>query len=275
MYAFLITLREGLEAALILGIVLACLARTGRRQAAPVWIGALAAVAVAAAAGAAMSATAARMAGAPLVAFEAGALLLAAAVLTYMLFWVRRQAKGMRAELASQVEAALRSGSLALAGLSFALLVREGVEVALFLQAGSATAPSPAAYRWQAIAGLGTAAAAGYAVYRGAFRLPLRAFFHATGVVLALFAAGMIANGFKKLHEIDLVPPLIGPVWDTGPVLPDSSPVGRFLGSLLGYDATPSLVQVVAYFGYLAAVLPVLGRFAGGTASAPPRDRSL
>lgn len=277
MYVFLITLREGLEAALVIGLVVACLVRIGHaRQARQVWSGALAALGVTVAVGAAVSFMAARLNWYGLHVFEGGTLVLAAGVLTLVTFWMRKQAGDMKADLQARVEASVRRGSLpALAVLSFVLLVREGIELVLFLQAGSVLATSPGALWSGVTGGLALAAVLGYMAYKGSGRLSLRAFFDWTGVVLLVFAAGMIANGLGEWHEISLVPPVVEVVWNTQAVLPDSSTLGRFLGTLIGYDATPSLVQVVAYFSYLIGVLLLYRRHATRPASHPPGNQAV
>lgn len=277
MYAFLIALREGLEAALVIGLILAGLERMGRsRQAGLVWAGALAALAVTAAVGVAVTFTAARLGWFSLHVFEVSTLFLAAGVLTFVIFWMRKQSRDVKAGLQAQVEASVRQGSpLALAGLSFLVLVREGIELVLFLQAG-ALSPTTSGGLWPGVtAGLALAAVIGYVAYRGSGRLPLRAFFQWTGALLLLFAAGMIARAFGELHEIGLVPPVIQAVWNTQGVLSDSSTLGIFLGTLFGYDPTPSLVQVVAYFGYWIGVLLLYRNYASRLNSPPPRNQPV
>lgn len=253
MYAFLITFREGLEAALIVGIVLAYLARTGnRRYVGHVWAGAVAAVVATVAAGGLLALTARQLSGVALTVFEGAAMLLAAAVLTYVIVWMKRQAWRIRERLQGEVDHALRSGSrLALASLSFMVIIREGIETVLFLQAGAATAADPALYWGAAGAGLAAAALLGVVTYSGSARLPLRTFFNVTGVLLIFFAAGMIANGFRELQEVRIVPPVVEHIWDTYWLVPDTSLLGRFMSALLGYDSSPSLLQALSFFGYL------------------------
>lgn len=192
-------------------------------------------------------------------------MLLAAAVLTYVIIWMKRQAWNIRERLHGQVETALKSGSrLALAALSFTVIVREGIETVLFLQAGAATAlaaPSSVHWYWAgAAAGLLAAVLLGVLAYSGSARLPLRAFFNVTGVLLIFFAAGMIANGLHALQEVGLVPPLVEHVWDTNWLVSDYSFAGQLLAALLGYDAKPSLVQALSFFGYLAVGLALFLR---------------
>lgn len=259
MYAFLITLREGLEAALILGIILAYLARTGnRRQSLPVWLGACLALLASAVAGGALFLTRMRLGGMALELFEGVAMLLAAAVLTYVIVWMKRQSRHSSSQIQAQVDAALRRGSpAALTALSFIILVREGVETVLFLGAGAGTslASGTGGYWTAALAGLLVSILLGALAYRGSLRLPLRAFFGATGVLLILFAAGMVANGLKELEELQIVSPLVTGIWDTYGLIPDTSTMGTLLSTLFGYDSSPSLTRALSFFGYVGVGL--------------------
>jgi high-affinity iron transporter len=174
-------------------------------------------------------------------------------MLTYMILWMQRQARTLKADLHGRMESALGSGSgLAIATLAFTVVVREGLETVIFLAAGAGTADSPGAYLAGALIGLAAATLLGYLLYRGTLRINLRLFFTATGWLLIIFAAGMIANGCKELHEAGVLPRVVSHVWDTYRLLPDTTAFGRFMGALFGYDAAPSLTQVVGYFGYLA-----------------------
>lgn len=250
-YSFLITLREGLEASLVVGIMLAYLAKTGRRSGfGPVLWGAGSALVASLLGGWLLQALTGGLTGAAMEIFEGGMMLAAAALLTWMILWMQRQARSLRAEIQGRLESA--DGSyLALAGVAFTVVIREGLETVLFLLAGASRTDSVAAYGLGALAGGLVAVVLGYLLYRGGIRLDLRRFFTLTGWLLIFFAAGMIANGFKELHEAQVVPRVVGHVWDTYDLLPDNSQVGRLLAALLGYDASPSLVQVAGYLGYL------------------------
>ncbi|HXF81906.1 MAG TPA: iron uptake transporter permease EfeU [bacterium] len=253
--SFLITLREGLEAALILGIILAYLSRTGNRdRAGSVWAGTAAAVLLSLGAGGMVFLTAGSIEGRAEEIFEGVAMFTAAAVLTYMIFWMRRQAINIRAHLQAQVHTALESGSaLALGLLAFVAVGREGIETALFMFAAARTTSS---YETTVGGLLGLAAAAllGYLLYRGTYRLNLRAFFNVTSILLLLFAAGLLAHGFHEFHEAAIIPPVIEHVWDINPILNENSTLGSFLKALFGYNGNPSLVEVLAWAGYLALV---------------------
>src|SRR5581483_8672761 len=197
-----VVLREGFEASLIVGIVLAYLGRTGRRDAfRPVWIGAFAAFLISAAAAGLLFAIGAELKGTSEKIFEGTAMLVAAGLLTWMIFWMRRQARSIRRELEEQVASALASGSaFGLALVAFVGVLREGVETALFLF-GSFEGANRLTSSIGAAAGFAGAIAAGYLFYRGSERLDLRRFFSATSALLLVFAAYLLANGLHELSE--------------------------------------------------------------------------
>lgn len=253
--SLLITLREGLEAALIIGIILAYLARTGNRdKAGTVWLGTLAAVVLSGLAGATIFLTAGSFEGRTEQLFEGTAMFTAVAVLTYMIFWMRKQAINIRAHLQAQVNTALLSGSrLALGLLAFVAVGREGIETALFMFAATKAA-SPFAATVGGLLGLGAAVILGYLLYRGTYRLNLRAFFNVTSVLLLLFAAGLLAHGIHEFHEAAVIPTVIDHVWDINPILDEKSTLGSFLKALFGYNGNPSLVEVFAWVSYLVLV---------------------
>ncbi len=210
----LITFREGLEAALIIAIVLAYVrqiqASGAGRQ---VWLGVVAAVAASAVAGGVLILTGRELEGSAEALFEIAVMLAAAGILTYMMVWMQRQAASQGVRLRRDVDAAVAVGGGALFWLAFFAVVREGFETALFLL----TAPGetrPLQVLAGGIAGLGLAAAVGYAVYRGGRRLPLRTFFTATNVVLAGFAVYLVWSAVGELGEIvgGEVFELLGPV---------------------------------------------------------------
>jgi high-affinity iron transporter len=269
--AFLITLREGLEAALIVGIVAAYLVRVGRSDALPkVWFGVLSAVGLSVVAGVAVVATIGRL---PLVVQETAegvAAVLAVVVLTWMLFWMRRQGRAMKGDLEKGVDLALASGSvLALAGLAFVSVAREGLETVLFMSAvvsATSVGPGPAI---GAIAGLGLAVAIGWAFFVAGIRIDLRRFFSITGVLLIFVAAGLCAFAVHEFGEAGLIENS-GAVFNLGAILPETSPLGAVLAGLFGYRAAPTPLELLAYFGYLA---PVLLLFVAGDRQ-PVRPRS-
>jgi high-affinity iron transporter len=202
-----VILREGFEASLVVGIVLAFLNRTGRREAfRPVWIGTLAALILSAGVAALLFAIGAELEGRSEAVFEGTAMLVAAGLLTWMIFWMRRQARTIRHELETQVEHALASGSaFALALVAFVGVLREGVETALFLY-GTVSGTNALVATTSASIGLAGAIALGYVFYRGASRLDLRRFFTITSALLLVFAGWLLARGLHELSEGGILP---------------------------------------------------------------------
>ncbi|MDO8567134.1 MAG: iron uptake transporter permease EfeU [Dehalococcoidales bacterium] len=264
--AFLITLREGLEAALVIGIILAYLGRTGNRQAfRPVWLGTSLGMAASVIAGGAIYLLAGEFSGRAEMVFEGVTLLVAAGVLTWMIFWMRNQAVNIKDHLHAQIQSALTSGSsLGLVTLAFVVVVREGIEASLFLFAATRVPESPVLFTAGGLMGLAGAALIGYTIYKGTSRLNLRTFFNVTSIVLIVFAAGLLAHGFGEFHEAGIIPPVVEHVWDTNHILVQDSTPGRFLATIIGYEASPSLVQAAAYFAYLVVAMSIYFRAQGG-----------
>jgi high-affinity iron transporter len=253
---FVLMLREGLEAALIVGIIAAYLVRIGRRDALPpVLAGVLAAVGLAIAGGVLVVTTVGRL---PLVvqeSFEGGAGLLAVAVLTWMLFWMRRQGRAIKGELETGVASALASGSIwALVGLAFVAVIREGFETVLFLLAIGSSAGASATTVLGGLLGLATAIAIGYAIFAAGVRIDLRAFFTVTGSVLIFVSAGLMAFAVHEFGEAGLITNS-GQLFDLNGVLPASSPLGTLLAGLFGYRAAPTPLEALAWLAYLVPVL--------------------
>lgn len=256
-FSMLITLREGLEVALIMGIIMAYLIKTGNRESGrSLWAGALAAITLSLAAGVGVFVLSFRMTWEAFVVFEGSAMFLAAAVLTYMTFWMKRQAVNIKDNLHHQVDLALKAGSgLPLAFLGFIATLREGVETVLFLSAGTVIGGSMTAYWAGAAFGLSIAASLGYLIYRGGARLPLGMFFKTSSILLILFAGGMLVNGLQEFHEVNLISPVVDDIWNTRWLMRNESLAGKIFGALFGYDSTPSLVQAVTYLSYLTVTL--------------------
>ncbi|MBI4187028.1 MAG: FTR1 family protein [Chloroflexi bacterium] len=255
--SLLITLREGLEAALIIGIILAHLARTSNRRGfKPVWLGTSLAVLVSLIAGAVIYLLAGEFSGRAEEIFEGLAMFIATGVLTWMIFWMRKQAIDIKAHLQAQIQSVLTSGSsLGLVILAFIVVVREGIETVLFLFAATRVAESPALFTAGGLVGLAIAIAIGYSIYKGTSRLNLRAFFNVTSLVLIIFAAGLLAHGIHEFHEAGIIPLVVEHVWDINNILPEKSTFGRFLTAIVGYNGNPSLVEVAAYSVYLVLAL--------------------
>ncbi|OLE14039.1 MAG: hypothetical protein AUG93_00210 [Armatimonadetes bacterium 13_1_20CM_4_65_7] len=247
----LVMLREGLEAALIIGIILAYLAKTGNRDKfGVVWMGSGLAVLMSVIVGTGIFVTAGEFTGRAKQLFEGTAMFSAAGVLTYMIFWMRKQSINIRTHLQARVNTALQTGSLgALVVLVFVAVGREGVETALFLFAAAKAATPVTATVGGLLGSLG-AVVLGYLLYRGTYRLNLRAFFNVTSILLLLFASGLLAHGTHEFHEAGLIPAVIEHVWDTNAIIHDTSSVGSLLNAVFGYNGNPSLVEVLVYASY-------------------------
>ena len=260
--SLLITLREGLEAALIIGIILAYLARTNNRQGfKPVWVGVSLAVSASLIAGAGIYLLAGELSGRAEEVFEGVAMFVAVGVLTWMIFWMRKQAVNIKASLHAEIQSLLTGGSfLGLVVLAFVVVVREGIETVLFLFAATRVAESAVLFTMGGLLGLAIAIAIGYSIYKGSSRLNLRAFFNVTSVVLIVFAAGLLAHGIHEFQEAGIIPIVVEHLWDINHVLPEKATFGRFLTAIVGYNGNPSLVEVAAYFVYLVSALGVYFR---------------
>lgn len=248
--ALLIALREGVEMTLVVGIVLAYLAQIGARRAAWwAWAGVGAAAGVSLLFLGVLNALEAETAGTAQLVFEGATLLLAAAFLTWMIFWMLRQSRHLRAELQRGVSDALAAGGAAwgVFFLVFFAVAREGVETALLLFA----APGEGKLLGTLV-GFAGAIAIGVLIYAFGRRLDLRTFFRVTGLALVIFAAGLVTHGVHELVEAGLAG---GPtIFDLSDALPDKSGLGAVLRTLLGYSSDPTLVEVLAYVAYYAVV---------------------
>lgn len=257
--AFIIALREGIEAALIVSIILAYLRQLERSdRAAMVWWGTAAAVALSAIAGTLIFTAGAEFEGTTEQIFEGLVTLTAVGVLTWMIFWMRRQGARIKGDLHEKVDSALVTGGVALAALAFFAVLREGIETALFLfAAAKGTAVEAGGVQAQmigAVLGLALAIVLGVLLYRGGVRLNLRSFFRVTGVILIVVAAGLFAYSVHELQEAGWFPVLESRAFDLSASLPDDSGVGAVLRGLVGYNADPTVLEVVAWLAYLIAV---------------------
>ena len=254
--SFVITLREGLEAALIVAIILAYLRQMDFPKGIPaVWLGVAGAAVLSLAGAAVLFVLDKTLEGRVEEIFEGTAFLLAVGVLAWMVVWMKSQARHIRGQLEAQVRNAMHAGSgLALAGLAFVSVGREGLETALFLFAASKTS-TPLQTLVGGLVGLAIAIALGIAINRGSRRLKLGPFFNITGVLLIVIAAGLLARGIHELQEAAVVPIVLEHVWDINHVLNDGTGAGGFLKGVLGYNGNPSLAEVVAYGLFLSATL--------------------
>ncbi|NTU75184.1 MAG: iron transporter, partial [Anaerolineaceae bacterium] len=259
--AIILSLREGLEAALIIGILISVLTRLRQDGLKPViWRGAGAAALLSILAALVLELIGAEFEGRAEEIFEGVVMLLAAGILTYMVFWMRSRTRGMQTELESGVKSAvLASSSRALFFLAFLAVFREGMELALFLLA-TRLASNPQQILIGALIGLAGAALLGWLVYTSTRKLDLKRFFQVTNVLLVLFAAGMVGMAIGEFNEAGLIPALVQPLWDLSAYLPQTSLPGQFLRALVGYTAAPSLSAAAAYGVFILVITGLLRR---------------
>jgi high-affinity iron transporter len=275
--ALLIMLREGFEAALVVAIVFAYLRKLDRLHLArSVWAGVGAAAVASTTLGIAVHLTVGTLEGAARLHAFAAVSFVAACVLTWMVFWMRRQSRLIKGDLEHRVDRALAASRVgfALAMVAFLAVLREGIEAALFLIA-AATEESGRDVLVGGLLGLGLAVIAAYGVYWGGRSLPLRAFFKVTGVVLIVFAAGLLARtvlylqsaGDVSSFNLNGVYDLRGYDW-----LSSSNEIGKFLSAMFGWDPRPSIEQVVVWFAYLIPVLYLFLRSPRPAVDPPPES---
>src|SRR3990172_12079565 len=254
--ATLITFREGLEAALIVGIVIGYLVKIGQgRRVRTAWAGVGTAVALSALLAFGISAVGAELQGRAEQIFEGVTMFLAVGVLTWMIFWMRFQARFLKVSLEKEVQTAATSGqTLALFSVAFVAVFREGVETALFLSA-SAFAADGAGTLIGALLGLAIAVALGWLIYASTVRLNVRLFFNVTSVLLLFFSAGLLAHGVHEVQEAGLLPMTIEQMWNLKHILDEKSTLGEIMKALFGYNGNPSLLEVISYAAYWVVAL--------------------
>ncbi|MCD9141997.1 iron uptake transporter permease EfeU [Streptomyces albireticuli] len=253
---YLIGLREGLEASLVVCILVAYLVKTGRRDAlAPVWLGIGAAVLLSMAFGALLQF------GSRSMTFEAQELLggslsiVAVALVTWMVFWMRRTARHLKRELHGKLDAALAMGTTALVVTAFLAVGREGLETALFVWTAVEATDDGVRPLVGAVLGLLTAVVLGWLFYRGALRINLARFFTWTGGMLVVVAAGVLAYGFHDLQEAEFLPGLHDRAFDVSEQIPADSWYGTLLKGVFNFQPDPTWVQVAVWALYLVPTL--------------------
>ncbi len=253
--SYLLSLREGIEAALIIGIVLGALRQMRRTDlSSAVWLGMIGATILSVLAGVLLTAIGLSFDGQSEQIFEGVTMLLAAGILTWMIFWMSRQARNIKGELESGVnKAAFEGGKRGLFILAFLAVFREGIELALFLVA-SVFASDVQQTLIGAFLGMGTAILLGWSFFATSVRLDLRRFFRVTGFLLILFAAGLVASSVHEFNEAGVIPAVIEHVWNVNPILDENATLGSMLKALFGYNGNPSLTEVLSYFIYFVAI---------------------
>lgn len=277
-----IALREGLEASLVVGILIAYVIRMNRRDALrPIWAGVGIAVAVSLLIGFALSQTR----GLPDSVFELTAGLLsivACGLVTWMVFWMAKTARSMRGNLEAGIEKTLAGGAFGLLVIAFVSVGREGVETALFLWAAAQAAGQSLLPLLGALIGLLIAVALGFAIYRGMVRLDLRAFFTWSGSLLIILAGGVLAYGVHELQEVGVLPGGESIAFDVSVAVPPESWYGSLLRGTIGFRPEMSWLEIVVWALYVGIALGVflrmslrtLPRVTTSTASATASSRA-
>lgn len=249
--SFVIGLREGIEAALVVGIVLGYLKKIGAESLErPVYGGIILGVAASIGVAGTFVLLAVGFKGSLETTFEGATMFISAAILTSVIVWMRKNSMAMSEDLKARLASAATQGTtLGLASLAFFSIFREGVETVLFLGSTSFTS-SGAQVLIGGSLGLAVAFVIGVLIIRYSVRLDLRTFFSVTGVLLILFAAGLVARGVVEFQEAGYFPSLVEHVWDTGGLVAGDSYLGNILTALLGYDPAPSLMEILWYAAY-------------------------
>jgi high-affinity iron transporter len=254
--SYLIGLREGLEATLVVSVLVAFLVKSDRKDKLPqVWTGVGVAVALSVAFGALLTFTAARLEYTGQELFEAIASLLAVVFVTWMIFWMRRAARALSGELRGKLSEALQVGSFAVVVMAFLAVAREGLETALLFFAAAQGATTTAEPLIGITLGVLTSVLIGWGLYRSAIKINLTRFFTWTGLLLILVAAGILKYGVHDLQEAGVLPGLTTYAFDINGVLPADSWYGALLSGIFNITPQPSVVEVVAWAAYLVPTL--------------------
>ena len=262
---FIIALREGLEAALIVGILVAYVVRTDRRHLLkPLWTGVGVALVASLALGGLLAFTSAELSDRGEELFAGVTSFAAVGLVTWMVFWMKRTARNLRNELHGKIDGALMGGPISLALVAFFAVAREGLETALFVYSNFKTVGVASTATVGLVLGLGLAVFLGYAIYNRTVKLDLAKFFTITGVALIIIAAGVLSYGIHEFQELGYLPGVDSFLWDVTPWIAKESLLGSLLGGLVGFDTTTSFVQFIGWSIYLLAVLiPYLSKGKG------------
>jgi len=272
---YLIGLREGLEAALVIGILVAYVVRIDRRDLLPrVWAGAGIAVGVSLAFGAALTFGPRGLSEHAQDALSGFLSIAAVALITWMIFWMARTARHLSGRLQERLAGAIEASRDAVVAMALVAVGREGLETALFLWAGVKSTGATTSPVLGATLGLGSAALLGYLIYRGALRVNLQLFFAWTGAFLVVIAAGVLAYGFHDLQEAELLPGEHSLAFDVSAAIPPTSWYGTLLKGVFNFSAATTWLQLAVWLAYLVPTLALFIRVVRGRQARPPAPTS-
>ena len=249
---FLIGLREGLEAALIVGILVGYLVKSDRKDSVKaIFMGVLAAVATALLAAFALNELVANVPSGINELISGISSIAAVVFVTFMIYWMAKQSRSLAGDLRSKVETASGNGTFAIAMIAYLAVVREGVETAIFIWSAAKTTATGDNPVLGAALGLLLATALGYLIYRGSLKLNLKTFFRYTGAYLILVAAAILAYGLGELQEIGVLPFLTAQSYDLTSVIHEGSTIDTVLRGTIGFNSAPTILQTLGYGLYL------------------------
>jgi len=253
--SFFLSFREGLEAALVIGVLLGALQKTNRKNFQPtIWAGLGLAVFLSIIVGVMLNRLGASFEGRAEAIFEGITMLLAAGILTWVILWMQSQARSVNQKLKEDVrQAVLKDSKTALFFVAFLAVIREGIELAFFLTAASMNYDGNQTLIG-AVLGLATVVLVAFLFFGSIVRLNISKFFQVTSVILLLFAAGLVAHGVHELNEAGIIPSIVEHVWDINHILDENSTFGLFLKTLVGYNGNPSLTETIAYVLYFGLI---------------------
>ena len=259
--SFLITLREGIEAALIVGIILGYLKKVDAKSLEkPFYVGIGLGIVASIGAAALFAVLAVQFQGTLEMVFEGTTMLVSMAILTTVILWMNENSKAYSEGLRQKVEQArTKTRTFGMASLAFVSIFREGVETVLFLGSTSFTTTG-AQVILGGVIGLVVAFFLAIVIIKYSARLDLRTFFKVTGILLIMFAAGLVSRGIFEFQEAGYIAPLVDHVWNSNWIVNDRGSLGMVLTSLFGYDGSPSLSEISGYLLYWLAVAVLIYR---------------
>jgi high-affinity iron transporter len=253
---FIIALREGLEASLIVGILVAYIVKTNRKgYLKPLWTGVISAIITSIGLGAFLTYTSVSLSDRGQELFAGVTSFIAVALVTWMVFWMKRTARNLRNELQGKVDVAASAGPLALAGAAFFAVIREGLETSLFVYTNFQTVADTNSSAIGLALGFAVSITLGYLIYKSSIKLNLSKFFKYSGIALIVVAAGVLSYGVHEFQELGYLPGPDAFAWDVTSFIAKDSILGASLSGTIGFDTTTSWLQLGVYVLYLGSVL--------------------